>query len=359
MFPDYRETVPYQSLLACALTPAFSVTFGWLDSLLAKHGDCTQIVFHIHWQNAIYQKASSPLEAAQAVGEFARDLACFRAAGGRVIWTVHNLEPHENTYPDAEASLKHVIIAEACAVHVHSAATAEALAELGLPSGKIMLYPHPDMLAAYPNDITRSQARAYFALGDAAKVFTFFGMLRNYKGVDILRGAFRKLWLEKPGKVALIVAGQAENTKHRYLYADGVYRIPRYIEDSTVQYVFTAADFSVLPYRRISTSGVLMLGLAFGRPMILPKLPSLLEIVADRREALTFEPGDSEDLYKTLNFAFELGDAEYRALCGNALATGRRFTFSQLAGCLVRTLEAGHAAADPPRGAAHPAGQAA
>ena len=85
----------------------------------------------------------------------------------------------------------------------------------------------------------------------------------------------------------------------------GIRLIPHFVDDGIVQYVLRAADYVVLPYKRILTSGAVALALGFGRPVIIPDLPTLLEGVQPGREALVFRTGDHGDLVRAMLEACE------------------------------------------------------
>ena len=66
---------------------------GWNVLATAKGAD----VLHIHWTSAV---VNNPLWKVAAGFPFlAAQFVLMRMRGGRVIWTVHNLESHENGRP--------------------------------------------------------------------------------------------------------------------------------------------------------------------------------------------------------------------------------------------------------------------
>ena len=79
--------------------------------------------------------------------------------------------------------------------------------------------------------------------------------------------------------------------------------LPRDIADAEIQYVMHAADCVVLPYEAILTSGVVALAQGFGRPVIVPDLPSMVEEVLDGVDGFLFEAGNDEALQDALRRA--------------------------------------------------------
>ena len=92
-----------------------------------------------------------------------------------------------------------------------------------------------------------------------------FGLIRPYKGTDVLLEAFREvegaeLWIVGMPRMPLdpleALAARCEAT---------VRFVPRFITDPEIPAYFRRADVVVLPYREIEQSGVLYTALAFER----------------------------------------------------------------------------------------------
>ena len=147
--------------------------------------------------------------------------------------------------------------------------------------------------------------------------------MRPYKGVDALVGAFARLCPTRP-EARLILAGrQAASLEARYIVpSPQLLLVPRHVEDATVQYVLRAADFVVLPYRRILTSGAAALALGFGRPLIVPDLPPLLEVVRPGQEAIVYRADATDGLRDALDQACAMPPSDRLAMRGAALARG-------------------------------------
>jgi glycosyltransferase involved in cell wall biosynthesis len=74
----------------------------------------------------------------------------------------------------------------------------------------------------------------------------------------------------------------------------------RYISDQEVPYFYAAADIVVLPYKRIYQSGVLLMAMSFGRPVVVSNIPGMLEVVTDGHTGLVFESENDQDLARRL-----------------------------------------------------------
>lgn len=338
--PDYRAANPYQSLLAAALPPPWQAIAGECGTALDLAASGTPTVFHLHWEDAAYRAARTEAEACALAAAFLAECAAFRALGGQFVWSVHNAAPHENRFPHADRGLRAGILEQADLVHVHTREAASLLASQGPAPRRLLHHPHPSFLGAYPNDITDEAARAYFHLPPASTVFAFLGAARGYKGLDHLLAAFTRLHADTPDTALLLAGRQGIDSTARYLSpGPGLRVIPRFIEDATVQYVLRAADFMVLPYRAILTSGAAMLALGFARQVIAPALPGIIEAVGPDLATLCYKPDEPDGLGHALRAAHALGPADRAALRYAASRRASELPFSALGIALARALQ--------------------
>lgn len=337
-FPDYRASNPYQSLLAHGLLrrePNAHLGPGTITDAL-ESVTRGQTVFHLHWEDAILAPAADESAARSLAETFSVEMSVFQELGGTVVWTMHNAAPHEDRYPGVSARLRQHLSQRSDVVHVHGSFAARLAAEAGARAERILIVQHPDLSPAYPNDIDDDAARRYFALDQADTVFAFIGAMRGYKGVEILLSAFAEVHRIVPS-TQLILAGRAgRGTEARFEHhAPGVRMIPQFIDDAVVQYVLRAADIIVLPYRRILTSGALSLALGFGRPVIVPDLEPLLEVVQPGREALVYRTDDPADLSRVMFLATSMDSPARLAMRRHAARRAAQTNFDDLAAALA------------------------
>ena len=108
----------------------------------------------------------------------------------------------------------------------------------------------------------------------------FFGLIRPYKGVDVLLDAWRRA--ERPDGAELWIVGMPRMDAS-FIDGPGVRTALRFVSGAELAGAFRAADLVVLPYREIDQSGVLFTALAFGKPLLLTAVGGFPEIAADRR----------------------------------------------------------------------------
>jgi glycosyltransferase involved in cell wall biosynthesis len=234
---------------------------------------------------------------------FLRALTTYKARGGRVVYTVHNLGQHEGEGAQVESEGLKRLLALADAVHVHNEFMAQALAG----SSRLVTIPHGHYAGAYPNQIGRDQARQRLDIPDDSFVYLFLGLIRPYKGLEELLPAFGRL--ADPGSL-LLVAGQSRPRDYAASLAgaagaDGRVRWhPHFVPGDQVQVWMNAADVVVLPYRRVSTSGAALLALSFGKPVIAPALPAFEELLAGNDFlGLLYDPDQPGSLLQALRQA--------------------------------------------------------
>lgn len=271
---------PYQSLLyrefyrrGIAVTP---VTDPRAFPQLTDVGALRTAV-HLHWLSFVLAGAADPAAARRAVRGFTETLDDFRSAGGQVVWTVHNVLPHDAAFPDEEISLRNAVAEASTVVHVMSDATLDAVAHTAtIDPARVVVAPHPSYLGAYPDSVTREEARLALAIEPDELVYVLFGAIKPYKGLDRLLEAFDAARGRADRPMRLLVAGQPDGTPaaQRFVARCAVHPFVSIraskVPAEHVQYFLRAADIGLAPYERILNSGAAMLYTTFGLPSVVP-----------------------------------------------------------------------------------------
>jgi glycosyltransferase involved in cell wall biosynthesis len=246
----------------------------------------------------------------------------------------HNVLPHERRPGDV--ALTRALLRRADTVITHSAAQAAQARDLA-PGATVRTVTMPPHLPA-PARPTQGTERAgvsapaptpppHLATHPGPVRLLFFGIVRPYKGLDVLLCALARA----PAYVTLTVAGEfwGDITKMDNLIAelglaDRVTLRPGYVPADQIPDLFGAADALVMPYREATASQNALLAFAHGVPVITTTAGALADQVRDGVDGLTCAPGDTEDLLRALK---EVSDPQ-----------------------VVRRLRAGIPAVDPDRG---------
>ncbi|MEI6160515.1 MAG: hypothetical protein WCP77_11815, partial [Roseococcus sp.] len=99
----------------------------------------------------------------------------------------------------------------------------------------------------------------------------------------------------------------------------------RRIPEGETGAIFRAARAVVLDYERPLSSGVALLALTFGRPLLAPRLPGLLEILPREAHGLLFTPGSAADLHRAAREVLTMPEEAHAALAEACLARARHY----------------------------------
>ena len=122
----------------------------------------------------------------------------------------------------------------------------------------------------------------------------FFGLMRPYKGIDVLLEAWRGI---EGAELWVVGMPRMDIARSKRWRRPGVRFVPRFVGDDELPAYFRRADLVVLPYREIDQSGVLFTALAFGAPLLLSDVGGFPELAATGA-ARTFPAGDAAALHE-------------------------------------------------------------
>lgn len=252
----------------------------WLLSTI-RPGD----VIQIHWPSFLYYDPSSNMRTLANILRLRVTLSLARRRGARIVWTAHNLYPHDagNSHWAHRIARKYISrIADRVFVHGPSAHRIVAR-EFGIPATRMVEIPHGNWIQYYPPPPTRQIGRAELGISQTAYVYGFLGTCKPYKNLSLLLETFSRI----EGDVVLIVAGHFQSDRYRaeiseLIRSRGGGRVrfePRFLDAREIPVYMSAMDAMVLPFSEILTSGSAMLGLSFGRPVIAPDLGGLRDML--------------------------------------------------------------------------------
>lgn len=148
--------------------------------------------------------------------------------------------------------------------------------------------PHP-MYETYGEAIGKKEAREKLGLNQEDKIILFFGLIRHYKGLDILLEALAHSEIKKQN-IKLLVAGEFYDDKQTYLdlikkleLKDQIILHDKFISNEDVKYYFCASNLVAQTYRNATNSGVTMVGYYYEKPMLVTNVGGLGEIVPDNK----------------------------------------------------------------------------
>lgn len=233
-------------------------------------------------------------------------LAGLRSLGIPIVYTVHDVTPHEPFRFQGFVYGK--IYGFSDRLIVHSAEDGRRLqAEFGVDPGIVTHVEHGDYRFFESEAPPEPRgARARLGLPERGPIALFFGFIRRYKGLDLLLDAWEEVRARCPDahlvavgdpsrlpateRDALIAQAERLGVTHRFAYVD-FEEVPAY---------FAAADVLVLPYRKISQSGVLLLAMSLGLPVLATRVGAFPEVIEDGVNGRLVPPNSKEALTAAL-----------------------------------------------------------
>lgn len=143
---------------------------------------------------------------------------------------------------------------------------------------------------------TREESLRFLELDERPRYMLFFGLIRDYKGLDLLLKAYADSRFRSMN-VRLIVAGEFYSGSEKYLELEKELGLEGmivwksdFVPDSEVRYCFGAADIIVQPYKSATQSGVTQIAYHFEKPMLVTDVGGLAEIVPDGKVGYVVKP---------------------------------------------------------------------
>jgi beta-1,4-mannosyltransferase len=249
-------------------------------------------ILHIHWPERVFWGRVSRLSPVLSAGYALRMLALMdtvKRRGGFVVWTAHNLTPHEPLGPAREAiwhryfgkfreRVDLIISLSDWAEHELIAAYPD------LADKRRAVIPHPHYRTSYPKPSPREEARAALGLTQERFVVLAAGTVTPSKGVVQLAEQFVRI--ARPDETFLIAGACGDNQELRRL--DNIAATSRgsvalrlgWIPEEQIGTLISMVDLSIFNFRTILNSGSVLLSLSFGTRVCAPELGSLKELSA-------------------------------------------------------------------------------
>lgn len=235
-----------------------------------------------------------------------------KLSGVKLVYTAHNVLPHENNYSDRVLNALVLRIMDSIIVHSEYIKN-KVLNVFSISSEKVHVVPHGNFdiyLSGSP--ISKHEARTQLGINDHDNVVLFFGYIREYKGLDLALEAFDKACIERQD-LKLVIAGAPHNDEIRKKYLDLIEKMNfkervvyefDFIAFENVAKYFTASDLVLLPYRKIDHSGIIHLAYSFGRPVIATQVGDFAEVIADGKSGYLVNRDDPDDMARAIVAAF-------------------------------------------------------
>jgi glycosyltransferase involved in cell wall biosynthesis len=286
-----KSTNPYHELLYTPLRTAHAGdTFAYLAAsplnflffpfVVAAKRLQGYKVFHLHW-HVFYIDPNRHIPFSKTLS-FVNAFVCLSAVkllGYRLVWTVHNVMPHEQ-HTSNDGFLMRYTARLAARLIVHSSSTVIQMQEMGIPTNKTTVIPIGTYGNLYVDNIDATGARTKLGITKGEFVILFFGLIRPYKGLDDLLRAFKAARI---ANARVVIAGQCQDDTlraeiKRLSQGLRVDFYDQFIPNEDVAAYFRASDVVCLPFKQVTTSSSALLALSFGKPVVAPKIGALLDL---------------------------------------------------------------------------------
>lgn len=257
-------------------------------------------------------------------------LAAANTMGIPLVYTVHNLLPHDSGTAHYKSFRAVYHLADALICHSDSAKS-QLISDFDIDPARITVIPHGPLFEAGGTS-DRGAARDRLGIDRHRPLVLWQGILRPYKGVPFLLDAWKATSRQSPD-AQLAVVGNADDAAARELKAqverlgiDHSVRLDiRFVTVQEVADYYVASDIIVFPYSEITTSGALMTAVSHGRAIVATRLPAFEQILRHGENALLVDYADVDQLASSLSEL--VSDTTLR----DRLAAGAKTSYSECA----------------------------
>ena len=271
------DALPVESI--SVLDTANPLTYGKTAKVIAEYGP--DLLITRYWMSYFAPSLGS------VTSKVASILKKKGKSGFKAVAIADNIIPHEKHFFDIP--LARFFVRRQSGIVTLSHSVEQELHQI-CPEAKSLTIPHP-LYSNFGERTDTLKARKKLGMRGSdeeilsRKVLLFFGLIRDYKGLDLLLEAMPLL----DGSYTLVVAGENYGSFEKYSQIinserfapvrNNLILVNRYIPDGEVKAFFSAADVSVLPYRSATQSGISSISWNFDVPLITTPVGGLVESV--------------------------------------------------------------------------------
>jgi len=283
------------------------------NALLEKYD-----IIHFHWPDG-YINQKSLFKSLQRVITMMFILVITKLKGTRLVWTVHNVTPHDAYHPTISKPFMRWFVKQCDGLIFMSEESKASFFNLysTKESTQYAIIPHGHYRTSYPAPIDQHTAKIQLNLPRDKKVLLFFGMIKPYKNIDMLMELFTRAELSD---YVLVVAGNTdsaelkERLQQHATHAD-IHLFLQFIPDNKLHIYLSAADTVILPYKTILNSGALLLALSFNKPVIAPHIGAFVTLQQELGRKWIYSYAGDLDVNSLKNALRHLEAQDHSAPC--------------------------------------------
>lgn len=224
--------------------------------------------------------------------------------GIQVVYTVHDVLPLEDGKEHYNTFRRVYHAADRLICHTKTARS-RLIDDFGVDPSSTWLIPHGPLLRGTA-EYSRNQARLLQSLPSDRPIVLLFGVLRPYKGVDLLIEAWERIESVVPEALLIIAGGGQEHYLEKIdehidaSEASNIRTRLRFLPEEELIQLIASADLLVYPYRRITQSGALFAGMSAGKAIVASRVGGLKETLQGEKTARLVEPNNSGKLAEAI-----------------------------------------------------------
>jgi glycosyltransferase involved in cell wall biosynthesis len=245
-----------------------------------------------------------------------------------VCFLCHNISDHEASWWKQLTARK--VLSMGNRFLVHSSKDADMLKTF-VPSSTVVTHPHP-VYSQFPEPKR--------VLGRCADLeILFFGLVRHYKGLDVLAKAMERL-NDLPVHLSVVGEWWIKDDKLKASLTDmpHIDVVDKYVTDEEVSEYFNRADVVVLPYRTATGSGVISLAYHYGKAVIATRVGGIPDVVEDGVSGKLIDAEDPDALARAIKWFLNVSPGQ---LTEGVKKVSGRMTWESLASAITATGERG------------------
>lgn len=273
---------------------------------------------------------------APCLGTIARIIS--KDKGIKVVSLLDNVVPHEHRIGD-KVFARYMIKSVGGYVAMSESVLADA--KSFDDTKPYALTPHP-LYDNFGDRVSRDEAIAHLGLDADTRYILFFGLIRDYKGLDLLLRAFADSRLRNK-KTKLIVAGEFYSNAELYEQlerdldiAEHIVWYKEFIPADQVRYFFAAADLVAQPYKTATQSGITQIAYHFERPMLVTDVGGLAEIVPHGKVGYVVKPEADAIADALVDFIDNHHESDYHE---GILQEKTKYAWSNMTAALVKVAD--------------------
>lgn len=252
-------------------------------------------VFHLHWPEFFIVK--SPVKCLFRLSFFAILIVFLKIRKTKIVWTVHNLHPHNNIYPHIYIFVLRFLSNFLSGVTYFSTHSKSLVHDEFPFIASIPSYIIPHALYDYdnaPSTKKNSALKQALAFKEDVNIALFFGRIDHYKDIETLITEFKQLPAQdyqlaivgpcSDGNLLSHLTAMSSDSKNIVI-------LQSFFPEEDLASLFSLVHLTILPFKKILNSGSVMLSLSFGKPVLVPAMGSIIEVqnVVGKSSVVTYE----------------------------------------------------------------------